>query len=110
MLGLSPEGRGVPSHPKEFAMRVPRSRFVAWGGVLAVTYACVVLALSSFGCARGSGEQPVTALAAYEAVPSGTEEAVLGDAPNVPAPIHRDHATKVVVKLEVREVVKRLAD
>jgi nitrite reductase (NO-forming) len=40
----------------------------------------------------------------------GSEDAVLADAPNVPPPIHRDHATKVVVHLEVKEVVGRLAD
>ena len=40
----------------------------------------------------------------------GTEDAVLTDAPNVPPPITRTHATKVIVKLEVQEVVKRLAD
>ena len=40
----------------------------------------------------------------------GEENAVLADAPNVPPPIHRDHATKVVVHLEVREVEGRLAD
>jgi nitrite reductase (NO-forming) len=40
----------------------------------------------------------------------GEENAVLADAPNVPPPIHRDHATKVVVHLEVRELEGRLAD
>ncbi len=40
----------------------------------------------------------------------GEENAVLTDAPNVPPPIHRDHATKVVVHLEVREVEGRLSD
>jgi nitrite reductase (NO-forming) len=40
----------------------------------------------------------------------GVEDAVLADAPNVPPPIHRDHATKVVVHLEVREVEGQLAD
>jgi nitrite reductase (NO-forming) len=40
----------------------------------------------------------------------GQEEAVLTDAPHVPPPITRRHATRVVVKLEVQEVVKRLAD
>jgi nitrite reductase (NO-forming) len=41
---------------------------------------------------------------------SGAEDAVLTDAPNVPPPITRDHPTKVTVKLEVVELVKRLAD
>ena len=40
----------------------------------------------------------------------GEENAVLADAPNVPPPIHRDHATKIVVHLEVRELEGRLAD
>ena len=40
----------------------------------------------------------------------GEEKAVLTPAPNVPPPIQRKHATKVVVNLEVREMVKRMAD
>lgn len=40
----------------------------------------------------------------------GEEKAILTSAPDVPPPIRRSHATKVVVELEVREVVKRLAD
>jgi nitrite reductase (NO-forming) len=40
----------------------------------------------------------------------GIEEAILTDAPAVPPVIHRDHATKVVVHLEVKEVEGRLAD
>ncbi len=40
----------------------------------------------------------------------GEERAVLAQAPFVPPPITRKHATKVVVNLEVREVVKRMAD
>ncbi|WP_242928920.1 copper-containing nitrite reductase [Pontibacter vulgaris] len=37
-------------------------------------------------------------------------QAELTDAPKVPAPITRKHAAKVVVKLEVSEVVKKMAD
>jgi len=40
----------------------------------------------------------------------GEEIAVLAQAPNVPPPIRRTQPTKVLVKLEVREVVKRMAD
>lgn len=40
----------------------------------------------------------------------GQEVAVLTDAPNVPPPITRKHATKVIVHLEVKEVEGRLAD
>jgi len=40
----------------------------------------------------------------------GVENAVLTEAPNVPPPITRKQATKVVVNLEVKEVTRRLAD
>src|SRR5581483_1907507 len=40
----------------------------------------------------------------------GSEQAVLTDAPAVPPAIKRDHAPKVVVHLEVKEVEGRLAD
>ncbi len=39
-----------------------------------------------------------------------TEEAVVTDAPNVPPPIRRTQPARVIVRLEVREVTKRLAD
>src|ERR1043166_5292254 len=41
---------------------------------------------------------------------TGVETAVLAQAPRVPPPIARKHAAKVIVSLEVREVMKRLAD
>ena len=41
---------------------------------------------------------------------TGEEVAVLAQAPYVPPPIKRTHATKIIVKLEVREVVKKMAD
>ena len=74
------------------------SRIAAWcAGVSAV----VVIA----GC--GAGQQaPAQANQAVQ----GEEVAVLTDAPNVPPPITRTNPTKVIVNLEVREVVKRLAD
>jgi nitrite reductase (NO-forming) len=40
----------------------------------------------------------------------GQENAVLTDAPTLPPPISRKHATKVIVNLEVKEVQGRLAD
>jgi nitrite reductase (NO-forming) len=40
----------------------------------------------------------------------GEEKAVLTSAPNVPAPITRDYATKVIVELETIEKTMRLAD
>ncbi|MEO8482742.1 MAG: copper-containing nitrite reductase [Acidobacteriota bacterium] len=69
-------------------------------------YCCVATlafgALSFGACGRATAPAP-------DAV-QGTEDAVLTDAPHVPPPITRTHATRVIVKLEVREVVKRLAD
>ena len=41
---------------------------------------------------------------------SGIEQAVLTIAPHVPPPITRNHATKVIVHLETRELRGRLAD
>jgi nitrite reductase (NO-forming) len=38
----------------------------------------------------------------------GEERAVLTQPPNVPPPIRRSHPTKVIVELEVREIVKKL--
>lgn len=40
----------------------------------------------------------------------GEEKAILTDAPEVPPPITRKHATKVIVDLETKEVKMRLAD
>ena len=41
---------------------------------------------------------------------SGEEVAVLTQAPQVPPPIKRSHPTKIIVNLEVKEVVRKLAD
>jgi len=71
-----------------------RSRYV-----LPVGIACL-LALSLLGCSTKGGEEKL----------SGQEDAVLTAAPNVPPPITRRHPTKVIVKLEARELTKRLAD
>jgi nitrite reductase (NO-forming) len=57
-----------------------------------------------FGACRGRPDAVTTTAV------EGQEEAALTDAPNVPPPITRTHATKVIVNLEVQEVVKRLAD
>jgi nitrite reductase (NO-forming) len=40
----------------------------------------------------------------------GVEQAVITVAPNVPPPITRNHATRVVVRMETVELVKELAD
>ena len=62
------------------------------------------------GCSGGAGDAKPSSLAAHQAAVSDSEIATLADAPNVPPPITRNHATRVVVTLEVREVVKRIAD
>lgn len=59
--------------------------------------------LATAGWSSLAGETP-----APEAI--GTEQAVLAEAPNVPPPIRRKQAAKVIVKLEVKELTKRLAD
>ena len=77
------------------ATRERRRILVASAGLLAT--------LAVGACSSGSTP------AANDAV-QGQEVAVLTDAPNVPPPITRTHATKVIVNLEVQEVVKPLAD
>lgn len=66
--------------------------------------ACLLAMLGMQACARGGETDPAAM------VIQGEEVAVLTEAPNVPPPITRTHATKVIVNLEVLEVVKRLAD
>jgi len=64
-----------------------------------------VVAMLAAGAALGASRE------ANRADPIvGEETAVLTDAPNVPPPIHRNHATRVVVHLEVKEVEGQLAD
>ena len=68
--------------------------------------------------APASGAAPVTATAPATAAAiapidmpiKGEEVAQLTVPPAVPPPITRDHATKVIVKMEVREQVGRIAD
>ncbi|HSU99678.1 MAG TPA: copper-containing nitrite reductase [Roseiarcus sp.] len=72
-------------------------RTLGSGAVLAA----VLFAGSAYGASRDENlADPIV----------GVEDAVLTDAPNVPPPIHRDHATKVIIHLEVRELEGRLAD
>src|SRR5262245_15084998 len=65
-----------------------------------------------FSGALYATEPPVKATGPklFDPEAKGEEVAVLTQAPNVPPPIKRKHATKVIVNLEVREVTKRLAD
>ena len=80
----------------------------------------VVTALASLSTALlltacGDSGTPAAATAAPDEPAAkeelkGEEVAVLTDAPNVPPPITRDHPTKVIVNLEVTEVVKKMTD
>jgi nitrite reductase (NO-forming) len=66
-----------------------------------VAMAVMLLGGAAFGASREANlADPIV----------GEENAVLTDAPNVPPPIQRDHATKLIVHLEVRELEGRLAD
>ncbi len=57
-----------------------------------------------------TSKNPSASLPANAAEIKGEENANLTDAPNVPPPITRKHATKVIVNLEARELQERLAD
>lgn len=64
-------------------------------------------------CARGSAAAAAllcAAVSASSAADLPVEQAVLTTAPHVPPPIERDHPAKVVIELETREHVGRLAD
>jgi nitrite reductase (NO-forming) len=64
-----------------------------------------------FGLAVACGNSSKTAPA--PAPSAGVEETIKGAltyAPDVPPPTNRDHAAKVVVELEVKEVVREIAD
>ena len=66
-----------------------------------VALAAILVAGVAFGASREENRaDPIV----------GEENAVLTDAPNAPPPIHRDHGTKVVIHLEVKEVEGLLAD
>ena len=77
---------------------------------LLVIVSCLALASGLSGCSPGADDHAPSAYAAHQIAVSDSEVATLTDAPNVPPPITRTHATRVIVTLEVREVVKRIAD
>jgi nitrite reductase (NO-forming) len=69
----------------------------------------MLLAACSLGTAQ---EETITAKTAGVPLAADLpiEQAILTHAPEVPPPLTRRHSAKVIVKLEVREVTKRLAD
>jgi nitrite reductase (NO-forming) len=77
--------------------------------------AAVLATASLAGCgtaadARETGSRTVVPVRLPSDEIVGQETAVLTSAPNVPAPITRTHATRVIVNLEVSEKPMRLAD
>lgn len=75
--------------------------------------ASIALSLSAFAAEPPSaptGPLPGPEAKGTDPTVVGEEKAILTAAPNVPPPIKRKHATKVTVHLEVRELVKRMAD
>ncbi|AOS43325.1 Copper-containing nitrite reductase precursor [Lacunisphaera limnophila] len=69
----------------------------------------LTLTASAFASEGPTGVQgPVVLPAAVQALP--VEQAILTSPPHVPPPIARKHNARVVVNLEVREVVMKIAD
>ncbi len=89
-----------------------RSKLLSRTGAWAFVWfaALVTLIAIGVGCSSQTSSNDVSAVSARAISASGSEEAVLTTAPAVPPPIARRNATKVIVKLEVQEVVKRIAD
>jgi nitrite reductase (NO-forming) len=77
-------------------------------GLIAGTAVITTAAVTNLG-RTNSAYSPIPIRTASEKI-IGQEVAVLTDAPHVPAPITRDHATRVIVNLEVIEKKMRLAD
>ena len=82
---------------------------------LLVAFAALLFTFSLAGCSRiadaaPSGDHTAVPVRTASDEIVGEEVAVLTEAPNVPAPITRKHATKVIVNLEVIEKTMRLAD
>ena len=76
--------------------------------IFKLSLALLVLSVSFVACKTNpdKNSKDVTTLEALK----GEEVAVLTDAPNVPPPITRTHATKVIVNLDVIEKVMKIAD
>ena len=77
------------------------------------TVGALAIALSVLGLVAAEPDAAKPKPAAVKPVDSsivGEETAVLTQPPQMPPAIKRSHPTKVLVKLEVREVVKRMAD
>jgi nitrite reductase (NO-forming) len=67
---------------------------------------CILIA----ACDNSGKTPPAAQAPAPSASAEETIKGVLTHAPDVPPPTNRDHAAKVVVELEVKEVVREIAD
>ena len=76
--------------------------------LLAAAAVLVLLGAANAAETPGEAKGPVVLPPEVQNLP--VEQAILVPPPNVPPPITRNFAARVVVNLEVREVVKRLAD
>ena len=83
------------------------SRIVPFA-LIAVTAVVTTAAVANLGKTT-SAYSPIPVRVPSDAI-IGQEIAILTDAPKVPAPITRDHATKVIVNLDIVEKKMRLAD
>lgn len=95
----------------------PIVRRMQWIALIAMgTTACQdakgpAASASSVGSTAIAAKTPAAPVVAPKDMPlKGQEDAQLTVPPAVPPPITRDYATKVVVKMEVREKVGRMAD
>jgi nitrite reductase (NO-forming) len=79
---------------------------------LATFAAAAALAAAAVACTPAEAADARVSAVPFRALPEirGEETAVLTAAPNVPPPITRRHATRVIVELETIEKVMRLAD
>src|SRR2546428_19763 len=79
-------------------------------GVTALAAVLLALSASQLSAAENQAAAPSNGAKLIDPDVTGVETAVLTQAPNVPPPITRKKPAKVIVKIEVREVTKRLAD
>src|SRR5688572_13107844 len=68
-----------------------------------------IISLFSLTFCERPGQGPVNAKDPLDP-PQGVERAVLASAPDVPPPIARNYATRVILDVEIKEHVKELAD
>ncbi len=91
------------------AITLRRALVAAATTICALIGGSVVVACNSDASATESGAATIPVHTAFDEI-VGQETAVLTTAPNVPAPITRKHATKLIVNLEMIEKKMRLAD